>query len=229
MDAGSILVEPAFGDWSQVGPTRTASDESSTVAHRTWWYTLACLTLQCVPKKQAVQPFQVAPVTVTARTNDGATIRIRKTWPSLGVSGRFPPPPNTDVSPLFRIVATVPAATYRVGPSSLALGLDGLGALLIAAALGFGAFELVRWWGRRERKVETAPPLARALALVRDSQTREVGDRRRAAGLLARTLPADADELSSNASRVAWSGPEPTPTRLEELARTVEDELEESG
>jgi hypothetical protein len=227
VDAGSIVVEPSFGPWTEVGPRRSASAESSTVARRTWWYTLACLTLECVPKTQAVQAFRLPPVTVTAKTRNGGTLTVSKPWPALDVSGRFPPPPNTDVSPLFRVVATVPAAAFRVGPGPLALGLDGVGALLIAGALGFAGYELYRRVSRRGRRVDAAPPLARALALVRDSQSRGVDDRRRAAGLLARTLPDDANGLESDASQVAWSAPEPTPARLEELARTVEESLEE--
>jgi hypothetical protein len=228
VDAGSIVVEPSFGAWSEVGPRRSASAQSSTVVRETRWYTLACITLECVPKRQAVQSFHVAPVTVIARTHGGGTVKVTKPWPALGVSGRFGPPPNTDVSPQFKVVASVPAASYRVGPGPLADALDAAGGLLIAAGLGLAGFELYRWWRRRERRVEAAPPLARALALVRDSQGRDVEDRRRAAGLLARTLPDDANGLGSDAAEVAWSAPEPTPARLEELARTVEQSLEES-
>jgi hypothetical protein len=119
----------------------------------------------------------------------------------------------------------VPPPTYRIDPGALALALDIGGALLLAAALGFIWFEIAS--RRQPRRRDDAPVLARALALVRDAQTRAVEDRRRAVGLLARALPGDAERLSSDASRIAWSMPEPTPARLEELARDVEHGLEE--
>ena len=62
---------------------------------------------------------------------------------------------------------------------------------------------------------------------MRQAQRRDVEDRRRAAGLLARSLPAEGTRLSGAASRLAWSKPQPTPDGLEELAQTVESELKE--
>jgi hypothetical protein len=69
----------------------------------------------------------------------------------------------------------------------------------------------------------------RALALVRESQHRDVDDRRRAASLLARTLSGESNGLRSTAAELAWSPSDPTPVRLEELVQAVETKLEESS
>jgi hypothetical protein len=44
--------------------------------------------------------------------------------------------------------------------------------------------------------------------------------------VLARTLGRDSGGLDAAASRVAWSAEEPSPARLEELARSVEAKVE---
>jgi hypothetical protein len=80
--------------------------------------------------------------------------------------------------------------------------------------------EIIR---RRPVRVKEVAPLTRALAAVRQAKTRPAEDRRRAAGLLSRTLAEDDESsLSDVASRVAWSEGEPVPDGLEELARMVE-------
>jgi hypothetical protein len=105
--------------------------------------------------------------------------------------------------------------------------LDLVGAVVLAAALGLLAKELVPRLAAARRPAPQRSPLARALALVRQAQKREVDDRRRAAGLLARTL-AGRHGLSGTASQVAWSMEHPSPKSLEELVREVEAELKES-
>ena len=68
-----------------------------------------------------------------------------------------------------------------------------------------------------------ADALARALALVRAARARPAPDRRRALGLLSRTLRrrGDAGEASA-AADLAWSEPEPDPDRMGQLADRVE-------
>ena len=226
VDGGSISVDPAFGLWSIDGPSRSASTESSTLIHRTWWYTISCLTLECLPKGTALQGFRLPAVLVTARTPQGEAVKIREAWPLLDVSGRYAAPRNTHVSPIFRIARDLPAASYRVRPGLLGLVLDVAGVALIALALGCTGFFLVVRPALRRRTDEPTPAgLARALALVRASQSRTGPDRRRAVGLLARSLPSGSAGLSAAASRAAWSLPEPTPSSVEELALTVEQEV----
>jgi hypothetical protein len=130
--------------------------------------------------------------------------------------------------PAFILQSKVPPPSYRLDPSALSDALDITGFLIIALALGACARLFARRWVRRDPAVENRVPLARALALVRVALTREPADRRRAVGLLARTLPTEDTNLSSIAVEVAWSQPEPSPSRIEELLRVVEAEYEES-
>jgi hypothetical protein len=227
VDPSSIQVNPSFGIWRELEPARSASTEGGTIARRTWWFKLSCLAFACVPKGTVVQRFPLPPVAVAAKTLDGSSLQVSKAWPELDVAGRFLPPALPNVRPALRLQTAVPAATFRLDPTSLALALDGIGALVIALALGYGAFELGRSWVSRQRTVDDRPPLVRALALVRQAQHRAPEDRRRAVGLLARTLPKEGSGLTVTASEVAWSSTEPTAGRLEELARGVETELEE--
>ena len=173
-----------------------------------------------------VQDFSLPALRVTAATRNGTTQRVTMRWPALRISGRFTPPPNSNVTPLFDVTTDVPAPTYRVDPSVLALGLDVGGGLLLAIAAGCAGYAVHRHRVAHRGTSATGTPLARALALVRDSRGRSVEDRRRAAGLLARTLPPQGGRLASTASRVAWSVAEPTPDALEQLLQTVETETE---
>ena len=103
-----------------------------------------------------------------------------------------------------------------------------VGALLVAGGLGLGVVELVRRRGRGRTVVDRRPSLVRSLELVRKAESGEVEERRRAVGLLARVLPEDDHGLAGAASEVAWSDADPSPDELEELARRVEAQFEES-
>ena len=229
VDASSIRVTPSFGIWSELEPERSSSSKGGAVERLSWSYTISCLTFACVPKGTTVQVFRLPPAIVAAKRLDGSSLQVSQAWPALNVAGRFLPPALPNVRPSMRIQTSVPAATYRLPPTVLAAALDVIGAVLIALGLGLAGLWIARAWIVRHPTLDTRPPLVRALALVRQAQGRQADDRRRAAGLLARTLPEDGDGLTALASEVAWSKPDPSPTRLEELARTVETGLEESS
>jgi hypothetical protein len=228
VDAGSIRLQPSFASWDQIAPERSSSSVDASVGRRSWSFRLACLSLECLTRGRGIQGFRIRPVLVTARTRGGADVVVRRGWPVLYVTGRFNPAATSGLRPVFRLSTVVPAATYRTSPSGLALALDLVGALVLALALGFGALEFVRWRASR-RTVAAVPPLVRALALVRQAKARDADDRRRAASLLARTLPSGRDGLTSTAAEVAWSPAEPDPGQLEELAQAVEQQVEESS
>ena len=226
VSSGSIRVNPSFGQWQELGPARTSSTGDGTLVRRTWTFTIACLTIACLPKGTDVQSFSLPPLTVDARAAGGAALALHQRWPTLNVAGRFLPPANGNVSPQLRLQTGAPGPTYRLSPGPLALVLDLVGALVIGSGLVLAAWEIaLRRAARRE--VDLRSPLARALALVRQAQRRDVDDRRRAAGLLARTLPDEGIDLSGAASEGAWSATQPSPGSLEALLTAVEAELEE--
>jgi hypothetical protein len=228
VDVKTIQVSPSFGSWEQLTPPRSSSTTGGKITEKTWQFTIVCLTFACVPKSTSVQEFHLPALTLTGQNVDGSTFKIQRGWPALNVAGRFPPAPGNNVVPAFILQSKVPPPSYRLDPSALSDALDITGFLIIALALGACARLFARRWVRRDPAVENGVPLARALALVRVALTREPADRRRAVGLLARTLPTEDTNLSSIAIEVAWSQPEPSPSRIEELLRVVEAEYEES-
>lgn len=225
VDAHSLRLETSFAPWEETGETRVSTAVGGSIGHRSWRFTIACLSLDCLPRGTGVERFRLPAVTLRAQTRDGSTVVVRRAWSSLKIAGRFLPSQTVGLRPVFRLNTGVPAATYRVDPSSLALVLDVVGALVVALAAGFGAAEVVRWRAQT-RTVAAVPPLVRALELLRQAEQRDPEDRRRAASLLARTLTRTGNGLASAATEVAWSPHEPAPSRLEELAQAVEAELE---
>jgi hypothetical protein len=227
--AGSILVEPSLAPWEQIAPARTSTVIAGSLGHQTWTFTIACISIECLTRGTAVQRFHLPPVLVTARTRSGKSISRRSAWPELRIAGRFAPAHTVGLRPVFQLNTQVPAAIYRTNPNSFALVLDVIGGLLVVLALAFGTAGIARWRAARRFAVDATPPLVRALALVRESQYRDVDDRRRAASLLARMLSRESNGLRSTAAELAWSPSDPTPVRLEELAQAVESTLEESS
>jgi hypothetical protein len=222
----SIVVQPLFGPWEQVGTAKVSRAETGGVARRTEWFTLECLSSPCLPRGATVEPFHLPPVKVTARTTDGSTLEAEQNWPLLGVSGRFLPPESGNVRPALRRDTTLPAATFRASPSLLALLLDVLGGVALAIAVALALLRVGRRWAARRHPVDTRPPLARALALVRQAGSRDVDDRRRAAGLAAR-LMSGTSEVAIDAAETAWSREEPSARELEELAGKIETVIAE--
>jgi len=112
----------------------------------------------------------------------------------------------------FRADTTVPPATFRIDPTTLA-------GLLVAAAIVLAVLRR-----RRAREVEREDELARALRLARAARGRPERDRRAAAGHVARLLARRDDALAREADDLAWSRPSPTPEALTELVDDVEQE-----
>jgi hypothetical protein len=227
--ADSIRVEPSLAPWEQTAPARTSTTTAGSIGHQTWAFTVACISIDCLTRGTAVQRFHLPPVSVTALDRSGANIAVRSSWPVLRIAGRFAPAHTVGLRPVFQLNTHVPAATYRANPNAFALVVGVTGGLFVVLALALGAAAAVRWRAARRLAVDATPPLARALALVRESQDRDVDDRRRAASLLARTLSAESNGLRLTAAELAWSTSDPTPVRLEELVQAVETKLEESS
>jgi hypothetical protein len=225
----SIRVDPTFAPWDEIAAARISTTAHGTIGHRTWWFTLACISIDCLPRGTAPQRFHLPKAMVTARARDGSQLVARRAWLPLKVAGRFAPAHTVGLRPVFQLDTRLPQATYRADPGLLALIFDVIGVALVAVALALGAAEASRWRATRRSAVDTTPPLLRAVALVREAKQRDVEDRRRAASLLARTLRREGNGLRSTATEVAWSPAEPTPVQLEDLAQSVEKHPRESA
>ena len=225
VDPGSIRLAAAFGAWDQLAQTETTSTSAGPFMRRSWTFALACVQQECLPGSRPLA-VHLTSVTVTAqRLDNSGVVSLRRAWPALSIAPRFGRAPR-GATPQFALDLGLPSATYRLDPTSLADLLDAAALVLAAVALWIIVREVLK---RRPARAHELPPLVRALALVRQAKERTVDDRRRAAGLLARTLARDhEDPLSDAASQVAWSAGEPAPTRLEDLARSVEASQEEA-
>jgi hypothetical protein len=91
---------------------------------------------------------------------------------------------------------------------------------------------LLAWRGVRRPDAlllqgRVAGGLERALRLLRESAGRPAPDRRRAADYAGRAAAAERGgaQLSDDASRVAWSPPDPEPTDVGALAERIETAL----
>jgi hypothetical protein len=226
VDPASVQIATPFGPWRQLRQVRSATESDSSFVHRTWWFTIACFAQSCVPRVKSVRAEVLPKLTVSGRTTGGMPIQVRQSWPVLNVATRFAPPAVHALVNL-RTQRTVPAAIFRFSPTWLSVLFTVVGALLVAAGIGLAVVEVAR--RRRPRTVvDRRAPLVRSLELVRKAEGGEVEERRRAVGLLARVLPKEDHGLAGAASEVAWSNPDPSPDELEDLARRVEAQLEES-
>ena len=220
---GSVRVVGSFGSWRQEGDTQTSTASSGSIAIYSWRFTLTCLDPVCLPGSEP-RVVHLPSAAVTASSRAGVPLTAKGEWPEFKVAARIPPAsaPNTPCE----LDTALPATTYRVSPTSSALALDAFAALLAILGIALVVPEIARQRARKPAGDDRSP-LGRALAYVREAQDRRTDDRRRAVGLLARTLGREGDGLDAVASRVAWSANEPSAARLEELAREVENSRKE--
>ena len=227
VDPASIQTSIPFGRWKQLRPVRSATESDSSFVHRTWWFTIACFAQSCVPRVKSVQAAVLPKLTVSGRTTSGTTVEVRQPWPVLNVATRFAPPAVHALVNL-KTNRSVPAATFRISPTRLSLVFTVVGGLLVAGGLGLGVVEFVRRRGTGRTVVDRRPSLVRSLELV--AQGRE----RRGRGTATRCR-SSGPRPARGRSRPRWSrlggrlvGPDPSPDELEELARRVEAQFEES-
>jgi hypothetical protein len=116
----------------------------------------------------------------------------------------------------FHRQTAVPAATYRIAPSTLRLLALALAALATACAVGLVWPLLKRFVPQHE---DDRTPLEQALDLVRASLRRDGEERRRALDVLARVL--GRGTLQDDALALAWSEPDPDPARVSALVERV--------
>ena len=221
VSAKSVRLTPSFAPYVQTAPPEVSRSGSGRRAILSFRYSLQCVSDTCLPLDK---PFalKLPPVTVTAQ---GGTRRLHATaaWPASFITSRLS---AKDVATTrFRRATSMPPPSYAVSPGGLANALTVAAALLALAALGLIGFELVQLVERRRASALSAvTPLAAALAYTREAAARrDPGDRRKALGLLAKTLEGtDAPDLAETAGDVAWSEEPPTPDRALALAAEVE-------
>jgi hypothetical protein len=179
-----------------------------------------CLDEQCLAGKGSML-LRLPAARAEAPRRGGGVEHATAAWPRLELRSRVDAA-DLAASPLpFRSDTSAPAVTYRIAPATLALLLDILAALLVVAGIALATWQVLSQ-SRRRRSVDGRTDLERALALVREAETRSPRDRRLAVGLLARLLRPRDPALAGAAGDLAWSEPQPAAEAVAELADRVE-------
>jgi hypothetical protein len=207
-------VQGGFSPYAVLG-SRSTSSRSGGVVTTTWTFALQCLQPQCAPgpgaRRIALAPSRVL---VGARVVTARFSRV--VVDTRATAAQVAHPERSFLHP-----TTPPAPTYRFAPETMRrLLFAAAGLLVLLAAVLF-------WPLVRRRSRSTSLPerdsLAHALALVRAARSRPPPDRRRALGLLARTLRRQGEaQVARDAADLAWSEPDPDAGRMETLAERVE-------
>ncbi len=239
LDPGRVSVKTFFQPYKAIGKTRVTRDDAGNLAHLSYRTEYRCLERPCLTSTLGTltQPEGAAPRTFRFRpgevryTDPGAKgsrlLRVVRFAPVQAVT-RINAQDVTQVYgfPFKGTFTPVPALTKRVSPTTLAIILLLLAALLLALP----AVLMTRWMRSRRQppppEPEPAPtPLERAIALVEWSLTRENGAERRAA---LDALASELDTLESNGladeTRIAaWSPRSPSPSDATNILTQVKE------
>jgi len=206
-------VEP----FTRVEPTRVSRSVENGVARITVTETIACLVARCLPTSAGTPvALRRARITIDDIVSEAPPVGVR-------IGTRVGDAAVKATEPVFRTPAALPVPTVRVDPvlAQAALLLIGLG--LVFA----GLFVLTASLRRRRRaaiRASAIDPVERAVRLLRESETRDSTDRRRAASLAARVV--GRGDVALLAERVAWSRAAPAPPEAATLANRVEQTAE---
>ena len=209
---------------TQLGPPRTTRLTSGRLTVLSVELSGACLTLPCVAH-QGETAVRLPRVTASVSTRDGHVLNARVVWPALRVHSRVTAADLAPARPTFRADTAPPAPSYRTAPSTLALLLDVVAALLVVGGVALATYQLVLLERRRRRASSDGDELELAIRLARQAESRPEPDRRRALGLLARLLDAREGRLASAASDLAWSRRKPETDAVSELVGEIERDV----
>jgi hypothetical protein len=220
LDTGDLRVTYDLAPLERVGASHTSRTASGRFLRISITAHAVCLAEQCLgrggPKR-----LRLPAVRGEASRHRGGAVHAAAAWPLLEIRGRVVAADLARPRLPFRSDTSLPAVTYRVRPTTLALLLDVLAVLLVAAGLALATRQALGTT-RRRRAIDRRTELERALALVREAQSRSPRDRRLAVGLLARILRSRDAALARDAGDLAWSEPQPAPEALASLAERAE-------
>jgi hypothetical protein len=229
VDASSVRFDPDFAPYGVVGRPRRSSSSAGSVTTVGFVYTLSCLDDGCLPGA-STRSISLKPARVTAHRRDGGAATLEVRWEPVLVTPRVTARAAAAGTVPWRIQLALPTVTYRAAPSTAETVAWVAAVLCAVAGTAVVCWEIVRRRRIARARARALSELARAVALVRESEDRPVDDRRRALSRLSRVLASrgNGDELlADGATRLAWDRPEPSPERIEALLRDVEERLVE--
>jgi hypothetical protein len=236
-DDADVRVTASFEPYEEIAARQRERADAGDAVRITYRFTLACLSLECLPRGRRVMRLPPAririgdeqrtvawPAATIVSQLGGYETRLRRLE---ALTGRAARPWVVSAQALLLPLRTErepPRVTYRLAPRALAAGLLGVAALALAGA-AIVAAPLVR----RRRVFEPPPlrersPLDEALALVRTSlENGSSRDRRAALERLARELAAFRRRALVERTRaLAWSAEAPERANVERLLQDVE-------
>ncbi|HET7744163.1 MAG TPA: hypothetical protein VFK76_05415 [Gaiellaceae bacterium] len=240
LDPSRIHLHTDFKPYEVLSATR-ARQSLGGLTRFHYVFTLRCLLIECIPKilPSAAGPeesgrgdrltFTFPRARILYHDPTGKTRSVgTAAWPTLESVSRINASSIPENGPgsqfIFKTSVTpLPAATYRISPTMLAVLLIALACLLLTLP----AVLLYRWWRARhpevvEEETPEVPPLEKALRLVEWTAGRDVvPEKREALEVLAAELDAEGLPLADSARRVAWSPPPPPRPDTDELVDTV--------
>ena len=210
--AGSAAtVQEGFAPFEVLRASSTSTRDGGVVV-TTWRFDLQCLEAQCTPG-----PGKRSISLGSSRVRVGSQSVVAR-FPAVLVEPRATQKQVADPDRYFLHPTTPPPATFRFAPSTVRRALVAAAAVLVLLAAALLAPFVRR--SRARAPAAQVDPLERALALVRTARTRPPPDRRRALGLLSRTLRSRGERTDGQtAADLAWSEPEPEPARMTQLVR----------
>jgi hypothetical protein len=220
VDPKTIRLDVEFDPYERFGPVEVERRESESVGFVRFRYALRCLREGCQPVgERSTFEFEIGRVLYRFRNQPGGALEILD-WPTFEVTGRV----GADGLERARWRAdstTLPAVTYRTGPTATAIGGFAVALAALAAAVLLAGRP-----GRRSGAVDgeeafvQLTPLERALQLAREASLNGSGDPRRALERVARELAAAGKPaLALRARTLAWSPRQASAEQVDELAR----------
>jgi len=220
LDTSRLHVTEDVAPLTSLGPARVSRTARGRLLVVSYELPAICATEQCLAKRLR---FPVA--SAAAPRHGGGVAQAQAPWPVLEIRGRVTAADLAQSRAPLRAETTAPAVSYRIAPATLSFLLDLAAAVLAAAGVALAAWQAAVLIRRRRALSDTRDELERAVALVREAETRPPEDRRRAVGLLARLLRARNEGLAGDAGDLAWSEPKPAPDELAALAERVTREV----
>jgi hypothetical protein len=205
-----------------IEPTRSDRGPFTALSYR---FKLDCLELRCVSGRVEWHP-RLADVEVSALSREGRRVVGSQPWPLLTIHSRTSGANANSAS--LREQVEPPPVSYRVRPTALFVGSIAGALTLLFAALAIVGHEVRRSHRRRtsEQRDRALSLIERAISLAREAVSRPVPDRRKALGLLGRSLRgAGQAELASAAVSLAWSPSRPSSSSTEEIVELVQQKL----
>jgi hypothetical protein len=211
--ATAAEVQPGFAPFQVLRSTFTHTRSGSDVV-TTWRYDLQCLDPVCAPGPGA----RKVPISSSRVRVGGANVVAR--FQAVRIDPRTTAKQVANPDRYFLHPTAPVPPTYRFSPTTLRRAFLGASLMLVLVAAGL-LLPLVR-----PRRLAAAgdglDAVGRALALVRASLSRPPPDRRRALGLLSRTLRNRGEpQVARAAADLAWSEPEPDPSRMTQLVERI--------